>query len=162
MSRDGLPEGWDEARVQRVLAHYEGQTDDEAVVDDEEAVDFDLTGLPPISPEAIAHLRMHVRGGGPVEPKFVIEEVTDPVEIARHQAQREQARRNRDWLQAHWPDLLPQARGKFIAVAGQEAFIADSPEEAWDLAKTAHPNDDGAIDQYVRPERGPRIYAYRW
>jgi hypothetical protein len=132
---------------------------DEAVAVDD-AVEIDLTHLPPISSKALSHLRMHLRGGGPVSPKFLIEEVTDPDEIARHKAQRERARRNRDWLQAHWPDLLPQARGKFIAVAGQEAFIADSPEEAWQMAKAAHPDDDGAIDQYVRPELGPRIYAY--
>lgn len=93
------------------------------------------------------------------QPRFVIEEVNDPVEVARFRAQAERARRNSDWLQAHWPELLPRARGKFLAVAGQEAFIADSLDEAWDLAMAAHPEDDGAHLQYVRPERGPRIYA---
>jgi hypothetical protein len=29
------PPGWDEARVRRVLEHYESQTDDEAVAEDE-------------------------------------------------------------------------------------------------------------------------------
>jgi hypothetical protein len=89
----------------------------------------------------------------------VIEEVTDPGEISRARAQIERTRLNRRWLSEHWPELLPAARGKFIAVAGQEAFIADTAEEAWALAMAAHPEDDGAIDQYVRPERGPRIYA---
>jgi hypothetical protein len=32
-----FPPGWDEARVRRVLAHYEDQTDDEAVAEDEAA-----------------------------------------------------------------------------------------------------------------------------
>jgi hypothetical protein len=36
------PPGWDEARVHRVLAHYEGQTEEEAVAEDE-AVFEDLT-----------------------------------------------------------------------------------------------------------------------
>jgi hypothetical protein len=94
-----------------------------------------------------------------VQPKLVIEDVTDPGEIARARAQRERARRNSDWLRKHWPDLLPAARGKFIAVAGQEAFIADSLEAAWAMAKAAHPDDDGIIDQYVRPDPGPRISA---
>ena len=67
-----------------------------------------------------------------MEPTFVIEEVTDPDEIARFRAQDKRARLNMDWLQAHWSDLLPAARGKFIAVAGQEAFIADTAEEAWE------------------------------
>jgi hypothetical protein len=31
------PPGWDEARVKRVLEHYESQTDDEAVAEDESA-----------------------------------------------------------------------------------------------------------------------------
>jgi hypothetical protein len=91
--------------------------------------------------------------------RFAIEEVSDPAEIARFQAQREQARRNSDWLQAHWADVLPRARGRFLAVAGQEAFVAESLDEAWALAQAAHPEDDGALLQYVRPERGPRIYA---
>jgi hypothetical protein len=54
----------------------------------------------------------------------------------------------------HWSDLLPQARGKFLAVAGQEAFLADIPEEAWAQAQAAHPEDDGALCQYVFPEGG--------
>ena len=33
-----LPSEWDEARVQRVLAHYEGQTDEEDVAEDLEGV----------------------------------------------------------------------------------------------------------------------------
>jgi len=32
-----FPPGWDEERVQRVLAHYENQTEDEAVAEDEAA-----------------------------------------------------------------------------------------------------------------------------
>jgi hypothetical protein len=62
---------------------------------------------------------------------FVIEEVSDPEEIRRARAQDERHRRNSAWLQAHWADLLPQARGKFVAVAAQEAFIAETPEAAW-------------------------------
>ena len=30
-----FPAGWDEARVQRVLDHYESQSDEEAVAEDE-------------------------------------------------------------------------------------------------------------------------------
>lgn len=45
-----------------------------------------------------------------LQPKFIIEEVTDPKEIARAKAQDERHRRNTEWLQAHWADVLPQAR----------------------------------------------------
>ena len=96
------------------------------------------------------------------EPHFTITEVQDELEIARFRLQEEQARRNSAWLQSHWPDLLPQALGKFLAVAGEQAFLADTPEEAWRLAETAHPEDKGILVQYVRPEQGPRIYANHW
>ena len=33
-----FPPGWDEERVQSVIAHYEQQTEDEAVAEDEAAV----------------------------------------------------------------------------------------------------------------------------
>jgi hypothetical protein len=92
----------------------------------------------------------------------VFEIETDPDELAEiHEIDR-QAKLNSDWLEAHWADILPQARGKFLAVAGQEAFIADTHEEAWTRAKAAHPEDRGAISQHVRASRGPRIYAHHW
>jgi hypothetical protein len=95
---------------------------------------------------------------GDLRSNIVIEEVTDPEEIARHHRVMEAGRRNSDWLEAHWGDLLPDARGKFVAVAGQEAFVADSPEEAIALAAAAHPADPGRLIRYVIPERGWRIY----
>ena len=37
MSESRFPPGWDEDRVQEVLDHYEQQSDDEAVAEDEAA-----------------------------------------------------------------------------------------------------------------------------
>ena len=37
MSQNKFPAGWDEKRVQRVLAYYESQTEDETVAEDEVA-----------------------------------------------------------------------------------------------------------------------------
>ena len=37
MKKSGFPKGWDEERVKRVLDHYENQTEDEAVAEDEAA-----------------------------------------------------------------------------------------------------------------------------
>lgn len=37
MPHPTFPPGWDAARVQKVLAHYEGQTEDEAMAEDEAA-----------------------------------------------------------------------------------------------------------------------------
>src|SRR5882757_8587131 len=93
------------------------------------------------------------------EKKLVLEEVTDPIEIARARAQDERHKRNLEWLESHWSDLLPHARGRFLAVAGEEAFVADTPEEAWARARSAHPEDNGAFSQYVFKEGGPRIYS---
>jgi type II secretory pathway component PulC len=39
MRNDELPAGWDEQRVQRVLDHYEGQTEAEAAEEDERALE---------------------------------------------------------------------------------------------------------------------------
>ncbi len=37
MKESEFPPGWDEARVRRVLAHYERQNEEEAVAEDEAA-----------------------------------------------------------------------------------------------------------------------------
>ncbi|HXM45139.1 MAG TPA: hypothetical protein VN924_28130 [Bryobacteraceae bacterium] len=38
MKQDAVPRAWDEEKVQRVLAHYEGQTEEEAVAEDVDAM----------------------------------------------------------------------------------------------------------------------------
>lgn len=37
MNKNKFPKGWDEERVKRVLSHYESQTEEEAVAEDEAA-----------------------------------------------------------------------------------------------------------------------------
>lgn len=39
MTQKNFPTGWDEDRVRRVLAHYESQSEDEAVAEDEAAAE---------------------------------------------------------------------------------------------------------------------------
>lgn len=39
MSEKHFPPGWDEERVQRVLDHYEEQSDEEATAEDEAAIE---------------------------------------------------------------------------------------------------------------------------
>ena len=97
-----------------------------------------------------------------IDSHLILEEVNDPDVIARVRAVDKLAERNSDWLEIHWQDILPGALGKHLVVAGQEAFIADTSAEAWALAKAAHPDDEGALCQYVLPSRGPRIYAHCW
>ncbi len=95
------------------------------------------------------------------EVRFIIEERDDPERATQLRQQDEAARRNERWLQSRWPELRPRARGRHIAVANQEAFIADTSKEAWAMAMAAHPDDNGALLQYVIPHDGPRIYADR-
>jgi hypothetical protein len=92
-------------------------------------------------------------------PPLIIEEIDSPEVIARSQLQHERFRRNSEWLERHWGDLLPQAFGKHLAVAGQEAFLGDTVEEAVALAKAVHPDDDGMFVEYVLPPGGPRLYG---
>ena len=37
MKKNSFPKGWDEKRVHKVLAHYESQSEEEAVAEDEAA-----------------------------------------------------------------------------------------------------------------------------
>jgi hypothetical protein len=96
-------------------------------------------------------------------PTFTVEFGSPPTgaQAAVLGRRQERARRNSRWLQNHWDDLLPQALGKFLAVAGEEAFVADTPEQAWAWAAQHHPDDDTATVQYLNPAQGPRVYAHR-
>jgi hypothetical protein len=87
-----------------------------------------------------------------------MEVIDDPAENARNRERHERSRRNADWLQSHWDELRPKAIGKFLVVAGQEAFVAETWQDAWARARAAHPDDDGAFARYVhsRPDSGER------
>lgn len=46
--KNQFPPGWDEARVREVIEHYESQTEDEAVAEDEAALaDSTMMAVPP-------------------------------------------------------------------------------------------------------------------
>ena len=62
------------------------------------------------------------------QPAIEIEEVTDPAELAKARAQDERFERNWAWLDAHAAEIYAQHRGKCVCVAGQELFVADTPE----------------------------------
>jgi hypothetical protein len=94
------------------------------------------------------------------ESRLTVEAIDDPAEIARHQEHWARAQSNWDWLRDHWADIVPRGYGKFLAIAGQEAFLADTLEEALSWARTTHPEDTGRIVEYLLPPRGPRCYAH--
>ena len=101
-----------------------------------------------------SRLSAHAQGGRIADTKkqVVIEEVTDPAEIAAARAQRERSDRNAALLEAHAKEVYTRHRGKCVCVAGAELFVADTPEEAMALAQAAHPGDDGSFMRYVRKE----------
>lgn len=93
---------------------------------------------------------------------IVMEEVTDPVELAKAKIQDERFERNWAWFEIHSAEIYPRHRGKVYCIAGQELFVADTPKEVLALARAAHPDDDGLFTGYIPKERTYRIYAHRW
>ena len=73
------------------------------------------------------------------ENSVTLELATDPVEISPALAYNRRLKRNLDYLNAQWDVLRPREYGRFVAVAGQELFIADTYQEAMDLARPRTP-----------------------
>ena len=94
-------------------------------------------------------------------PAVVMEEVTDPEELAKARVQDERFERNSAWLQAHIVEVYSRYRGRCICIAGEELFVADTPQEVIDLASTAHPEDNGKLLRYIPKEKVARVYAHR-
>ena len=92
---------------------------------------------------------------------IVMQEVTDPVELASAQAQRKRFDRNFAWLQAHAAEVSRGHRGRCICVAGEELFVADTPEAALALGKAGHPEDDGSFVHYVAREKRRRVFDHQ-
>ena len=95
------------------------------------------------------------------EPIFQIEEINDPVEVARCKAQDKRGMRNSDWLQAHGPTCCPKRE------ASSSPWPARKPSSPTHTRRpgqwlVADPEDDGELSQYVFPGKGPRSYACRW
>lgn len=57
MKPNRFPEGWDEDRVRRVLAHYEEQTEEEAVAEDEAAYEDQENAFVEIPIELVPQVR---------------------------------------------------------------------------------------------------------
>jgi hypothetical protein len=89
-----------------------------------------------------------------------MEYITEPVAVAQTQAQDARFARNAAWLQAHAADIYSRYRGQHICIAGEELFVAATPEEVWALAIAAHPNDDGRFLYYIPTEALTCIYIH--
>ncbi len=94
--------------------------------------------------------------------KVVMEEMTDPIELAKAQVQRERFDRNWAWFKTRATEIYERFRGQCVVIAGEEVFAAEMPTEAWALAKAAHPKDDGSFILYIPREKVARIYGHQW
>ncbi len=57
MSANRFPPGWDEQRVLRVLEHYDSQTDEEALAEDEERLDSSSHVVMEVPADLVAEIR---------------------------------------------------------------------------------------------------------
>jgi hypothetical protein len=57
MNQSKFPPGWDEERVRRVLAHYEQQTEAEAVAEDEAAFEDSTQAVVEVPKELVPAIR---------------------------------------------------------------------------------------------------------
>jgi hypothetical protein len=57
MNQNDFPPGWDAGRVARVIAHYESQTDDEAVAEDEASFDVPTETVMSVPTELVPAVR---------------------------------------------------------------------------------------------------------
>ena len=92
-------------------------------------------------------------------PAIVTQDVTDPQKLSEAQARRTRFDRNEAWLQAHAAEIYRRHRGRYICIAGEELFVADTSEAAYASAKLAHPEDDGRFVRYIPKEKLARVYA---
>lgn len=87
----------------------------------------------------------------------IIEEQEMPPELARIF---EQAERNLLWFSENVEKLevYKRHRGRYVAAAGGELFVADTPEEVRRLASEKYPDDMPHV-RYIPREKRYRIYA---
>ena len=57
MKQAKFPPGWDEARARRVLAHYEEQTEEEVVAEDEAALEDQTQAVMEVPNELVPVIR---------------------------------------------------------------------------------------------------------
>ena len=82
---------------------------------------------------------------------------TDPAQIAESNARHADFMRNSDWLKEYATEVYSANRGKVICIAGQQVYAAERAEDAWAIAKAAHPKDKGIVVHFIPLIKAPRI-----
>ena len=88
---------------------------------------------------------------------LIIEELPHDPEFERLFAQ---GYNNLIWFSEHAEELevFKKYRGRYVAAAGGELFVADSPEEVDRLVHEKHPDEMPHV-RYILKEKSYRIYA---
>ena len=75
----------------------------------------------------------------------------------------DQAHRNLMWFSENAQQLgvFKLHRGRYVASAGEELFVADTPEEVERQARQKHPDEMPHV-RYIPREKLSRIYACLW
>ena len=73
MRSNNFPTGWDEDRVNKVLSHYEQQTDDEAIAEDEAALEESAGGYQMGLTHVTVKLRSLGSSNGSYEADFLVD-----------------------------------------------------------------------------------------
>lgn len=89
----------------------------------------------------------------------IIEEMPYDPEFERAFAK---AERNRTWFSEHVRELevFKKYRGRYVAAAGGELFVADTAEEIDRLVSEKYPDEVPHV-RYILREKCDRIYAYK-
>jgi hypothetical protein len=89
----------------------------------------------------------------------IIEELPYDPEFERAFAK---AERNREWFSQHAKELgvFQKYRGRYVAAAGGELFVADTAEEIDRLVRDKYPDEVPHV-RYILREKCDRIYAYQ-
>ena len=66
---------------------------------------------------------------------------------------------NHAWFDARAAEIYEANRGKWICVAGQQLFSADTHAEVTALAEAAHPEEVGSFTRYVRRKEEIRTHV---
>jgi hypothetical protein len=89
----------------------------------------------------------------------IIEELPRDPEFERAFAK---AERNREWFSQHAKELgvFQKYRGRYVAAAGGELFVADTAEKIGRLVRDKYPDEVPHV-RYILREKCDRIYAYQ-
>ena len=93
-------------------------------------------------------------------PVLMYEEALSPDELALTRLRRATFQKNMAWASANAEEITRTCRGRFICVAGEHLFVANSPKQAHTLALAAYPTEhDATYSCFVPAKDRPKIYA---